>query len=92
MNVASRLALALTAPVSVMVFYACSVYLIPWRPSGFVVFLVAGVPTFFGALLFAFAPWRPLVKVAVVIVYLGGMLWLLMLVGLFLACAFGDCI
>jgi len=75
-----------------MVFYACSVYVIPWSPSGFVFFLVAGVPTFFGAILFALAPWRPLAKAAVVIVYVGGMLWLLTFVGLFLACAFGDCI
>ena len=52
MNVVSRLALALTAPVAAMVFYACSVYVIPWSPSWVVFFLVAGVPTFFGAIPF----------------------------------------
>lgn len=92
MNVASRWALALTVPVAVMVFYVCSVYGIPWRPSGFVFFLVAGAPTLFGTILFTLAPWRPLAKAAIVSVYVVGMLWLLTFVGLFVSCAFGDCI
>jgi hypothetical protein len=92
MTRATRVIIALALPPIMIAAYMAARYEFGFRSHDFFDWSALLLPTFGGAALLSLAPWPLGARIALVVSYIVLMLGLVFLVGLVVACSFGDCL